>query len=116
MVFSTTAPESLSNAQALLLPGIHSWQQFKALQTWAEHLPGLRITYLDGHIELTTTGKPHERIKKFLAILVELYCFEAGIRFFPAGNATCADVGFPSSTQPTKLRNLSNINIWVCNI
>lgn len=34
-------------------------------------------------------GKPHERIKKFLAILLELYFFEAGIRFVPAGNATC---------------------------
>lgn len=59
------------------------------MQTWASGIPGLRISYLDGLVELMTTSKPHERIKKFIAILLELYFFEAGIRFFPAGNATC---------------------------
>jgi Uma2 family endonuclease len=75
--------------QALVLPGRYDWEHLKSLQTWVEDTPGLKITYLDGHIELMTTGKPHERIKKLIAILIEAYCFELGIRFFPAGNATC---------------------------
>ncbi len=58
-----------------MVPACHSWQQFKAMQTWADGIPGLRITFLDGWIELVTTGKAHERIKKFMAILLELYFF-----------------------------------------
>jgi Uma2 family endonuclease len=80
---------TLSTQQALVLPGRYDWTHFKQLQQWSEQTPGLTITYLDGVIELMTTGKPHERIKKLIAILVEAYCFELGIPFFPAGNATC---------------------------
>jgi Uma2 family endonuclease len=66
--------------QALILPGRYHWDLLKSLQTWVEDTPGLKITYLDGHMELMTTGKPHERIKKLIAILIEAYCFELGIR------------------------------------
>lgn len=75
--------------QALVLPGRYDWGHLQSLQTWVEDTPGLKITYLDGCIELMTTGKPHERIKKLIAILLEAYCFELGMRFFPLGNATC---------------------------
>jgi len=78
-----------ASEQSLVLPGRYDWGHLKSLQTWVKDTPGLKITYLDGHIELMTTGKPHERIKKLIAILIETYCFELGIRFFPAGNATC---------------------------
>lgn len=88
-----TAQVSLSSPsppeQALILPGRYPWSHFKHLQDWAAQTPGLKITYLDGAIELMTTGKPHERVKKLIAILIEAYCFEQGIRFFPSGNATC---------------------------
>ncbi|MEM9213753.1 MAG: Uma2 family endonuclease [Cyanobacteria bacterium P01_F01_bin.150] len=75
--------------QLLILPGIHHWQAYVSMQVWASDIPGLRISYLDGIVELMTTSKLHERIKKFIAILLELYFFEARIRFFPSGNATC---------------------------
>jgi Uma2 family endonuclease len=78
-----------ASEQALVLPGRYDWGHWKSLQTWVEDTPGLKITYLDGCIELMTTGKPHERIKKLIAILIEAYCFELGMRFFPSGNATC---------------------------
>ena len=86
MVFTTSTP---TNEQQFIVPGRHSWQQFKTMQNWAIAIPGLRIAYLDGYIEFMTTGKENERIKKLIAILLELYLFELGIVFFPAGNATC---------------------------
>ena len=89
MVLSIVEKATLANEQHFVVPGCHSWQQFKAMQIWVDEIPGLRVTYLDGYIELVTTGKAHERIKKFIAILLELYFFEMGIKFFPAGNATC---------------------------
>lgn len=82
-------PRPSSAEQALTLPGRYPWSHFKGLQNWAGQTPGLKIAYLDGAIQLMTTGKPHERVKKLMAILIEAYCFERGIRFFPSGNATC---------------------------
>jgi len=75
--------------QQLILPGCHSWQQFKTMQIWVEEIPGLKVRYVDGYIQFMTTSRKHERIKKLIAILLEVYCFEMGIPFFPAGNATC---------------------------
>ncbi|MGF1518179.1 MAG: Uma2 family endonuclease [Nodosilinea sp.] len=89
MTTQVSLPLPPSAEQALTLPGRYPWKHFKRLQRWADQTPGLKITYLDGAIELMTTGKPHERVKKLIAILIEAYCFELGMRFFPSGNATC---------------------------
>ena len=74
--------------QRLILPGYQSWQEFKAIQALMESVAGVRISYLDGCVELMTTGEEHESIKKAIAILVEIYLFEMGIEFIPVGNAT----------------------------
>ena len=89
MVIQALQTTTSTEGQRLVVPGCHTWEQFKAMQAWAENISGLRITYLDGYIELMTTGKPHELIKKLIAILLETYFFELGIKFVPAGNATC---------------------------
>jgi len=73
--------------QQFTLPGRYSWQQFKAIQTVLAEFPGVRLSYLDGCVELMTTGEENETIKKFLAILIETYLFEMSIRFIPVGNA-----------------------------
>ena len=104
MVISVTEvhvpQEHAVGEQRLTLPGTHSWQEYIAMQTWASEIPGLKLSYLDGIVELMTTSKLHERIKKFIAILLELYFFEAGIRFFPAGNATCEAEEKGTSFEP----------------
>ncbi|NJR23650.1 MAG: Uma2 family endonuclease [Richelia sp. CSU_2_1] len=74
--------------QRLVLPGYYSWEQFEAIESLMSDSPGLRITYLDGWIEFMTVGEPHEMLKKTIAILLELYFFEMGIKFIPVGSAT----------------------------
>lgn len=74
--------------QRFILPGHHTWQQFKQVQALMEEFPGVRISYLDGCVEFMTVGEEHENIKKAIAILLELYLFEMGINFIPVGNAT----------------------------
>jgi Uma2 family endonuclease len=74
--------------QRFLLPGNYSWQEFEALEQLLADSPGLRITYLDGWIELMTLGEPHELIKKSLAILLEAYFTIMGIEYIPVGSAT----------------------------
>ncbi len=74
--------------QRFILPGRHGWQQFKALQTLLAEVPGIRLSYLDGYVELMTIGEEHELIKSVLAILLGLYFLEKQIEFIPVGSAT----------------------------
>lgn len=74
--------------QRFILPGRHGWQQFKAIQTLLAEVPGIRLSYLDGYVELMTIGEEHELIKSVLAILLGLYFLEKQIEFIPVGSAT----------------------------
>lgn len=74
--------------QQFILPGRHNWQEFKAIQSVMQNAPGLKISYLDGVIEFMTTGEAHEMFKKAIAMLLESYLFEKGIKFTAVGNAT----------------------------
>jgi len=87
---SITLPKEIDrdSEQRFLLPGIYNWQEFEALEALLAESPGLRITYLDGLVELMTLGEPHELIKKSLAILLEIYFMARDIEFIPVGSAT----------------------------
>lgn len=80
---STTIKE-----QKFILPGYHDWQQFKAIQSLMGQESGLRISYLDGVIELMTVGEPHEMIKSMIAVLLGIYFWKNEIDFIPVGSAT----------------------------
>lgn len=86
----TTLVEKITSVkdQRFILPGHHTWQQFKQLQALMKEFPGVRISYLDGCVECMTVSEQHENIKSVLAILLALYFFEKGINFIPVGNAT----------------------------
>jgi len=86
--------------QCLTLPSYYTWQQFLNLEAWLADTPGLRITYLDGNIELMTLGETHEAIKGVLRFLLEVYFVEKGIRFFPVGSATRRDQTKDVSFEP----------------
>jgi Uma2 family endonuclease len=86
--------------QCLTLPSYYTWQQFLDLEAWLADTPGLRITYLDGNIELMTLGETHEAIKGVLRFLLEVYFVEKGIRFFPVGSATRRDQTKDVSFEP----------------
>ncbi len=86
--------------QRFLLPGDHSWQQFKALEAVMAAVPGVRLVYLDGCIELMTIGEPHEMIKAILSFLLQLYFCEAGIEYIPVGSATRAEESQRVSFEP----------------
>lgn len=74
--------------QRLLLPGVYSWQAFEALEILLADAPGLRMTYLDGALELMTTSEAHEQIKSLIGMFLEAYFVAMGIEFIPIGNAT----------------------------
>ncbi|MDX2256541.1 MAG: Uma2 family endonuclease [Pseudanabaenaceae cyanobacterium bins.39] len=88
MTITLTVRSDTEQEQRLIMPGSYDWQQFEALEALLAESTGLRITYLDGEIELMTVGEPHELIKKSLATLLELYFLIMGIEYIPVGNAT----------------------------
>ncbi|WLT39674.1 hypothetical protein NON20_09660 [Synechocystis sp. B12] len=77
-----TSPLTLSESQNFILPGRHSWEDFKTIQAAMEQRSGLRITYFDEVIEFMTLGEYHESIKTIIGFLIEYYLFSQGIEFF----------------------------------
>lgn len=49
---------------------------------------GVRITYSRGEAEIMTVGSLHERWKRLLAALIDIYLVETGIPFMPCGGMT----------------------------
>ena len=86
--------------QQFILPGRHTWEQFKAIQTAIENTPGLKISYLDGIIQFMTIGETHERLKTIIGSLLEQYFLENNIQFDSAGSATRANETKQVSFEP----------------
>ena len=86
---SVTISKSINiSAQQFTLPGCYDWQQFKTMQSLIEQQSKIKVSYLDGVIELMTLGEEHESIKTIIGFLIEFYLFHQGIEFFPVGSAT----------------------------
>jgi Uma2 family endonuclease len=84
---------NLSNAlpadeQRLVLEGV-TWQQYDALVAlFINQFPALRMTYLEGTLELMTTSPEHERLKKIIARLIEAFAEESDLDLNGYGSAT----------------------------
>lgn len=65
------------------------WERYLALdKALGDDRPGPRFYYLDGDLEVTTTSNEHERIKKWIGILMD-FCFEkVGLPVVMRGQAT----------------------------
>ena len=71
-----------------MLEGI-SWQQYNALVAlFINQFPALRMTYLEGTLELMTTSPEHERLKKTIARLIEAFAEELDLDLNGYGSAT----------------------------
>jgi Uma2 family endonuclease len=74
--------------QRLVLEGV-TWQQYDALVAlFMNQFPALRITYLEGTLELITTSPEHERLKKIIARLIEAFAEELDLELNGYGSAT----------------------------
>lgn len=73
--------------QVVLLRGV-SWAQYEGLLQGRGEAPQPRMAYLDGDLEVMTTGFRHEIGKKLIARLVETYAEERALALNGAGNMT----------------------------
>jgi len=73
--------------QRLTLSGV-TWEQYEILRGTLDDFAGLRMTYLEGTLELFMPSREHERIKKTIARLIELYSTQKNIRLYGYGSTT----------------------------
>lgn len=65
-----------------------TWVQFKHLQQGFENARGVRLSYLNGTIEILMPGTSHELFKSVIGFLIEMFLFHHEIEFKPTGSAT----------------------------
>ncbi|APB32320.1 protein of unknown function DUF820 [Gloeomargarita lithophora Alchichica-D10] len=70
--------------QSITRSGI-GWEQFINIQKAFADIPGIRLMYCEGVLEIMPLGKPHEFICHFLNYLLISYFVHQRIRFFPSG-------------------------------
>jgi len=101
-------PQLLSPLQhepALLEPRVVidgvSWQQYEILlATLGDDFPALRLSYLEGTLEIMTTSPLHEELKKIIGMLMEAYFQETRTRFHAIGSATFRKVAKQRGLEP----------------
>lgn len=73
--------------QQLILSGV-SWEQYETLRLTLDDFPGLRMTYIEGMLEIMTPSPEHEMSKKTIARLIERYADEMEINLNGLGSTT----------------------------
>ncbi|MEG4457016.1 Uma2 family endonuclease [Microcoleus sp. N9_A1] len=62
-----------------------TWHQFKAIQASFENVPGVRLFYCQGVLEIVGISKPHEAFQSIIGVLLAIYFEVREIEFFPSG-------------------------------
>lgn len=66
-----------------------TWEQYDTLVSmFMDQFPGLRMTFLEGTLEIMGTSSEHERLKTIIARLLEMYAVEKRITLNGYGNTT----------------------------
>lgn len=79
--------------QRILLEGV-PWARYEQLSAWFEDSRALRLTYIDGSLEIMSpVGPTHENWKQTLCYLLEAFLDVNGIRFYGRGGFTLTQPG-----------------------
>lgn len=87
------------NDQLLVIGGV-SWQQYLAIDTALESVPGLRLSYCQGLLEIMTLSPRHEQVKKMIARLLETYALVRNIDLHGYGSTTQRDETTQGGLEP----------------
>ena len=79
-------PRRAEDEQRILLSNV-TWEAYEALRDSIESA-SVRMTYLEGWLEIMSPSRGHEVTKKQIARLLELYCLERDIPLFGYGSTT----------------------------
>src|SRR5215468_7053068 len=78
--------EPAAEEQRLVVSGV-PWETYVMLREALDHT-NLRMTYLEGTLEIMSPSRRHEVEKKYFARFLELFCATRDIPLFPYGSTT----------------------------
>jgi Uma2 family endonuclease len=84
-----------------------SWADFEQILQIRGNQAGVRVTYLNGVLELMTPSVDHEGIKKTIARLLEAYADERGLPFNGFGSWTLKNARRARALEPDECYSLS---------
>jgi len=96
-LFPTRIPTA-EEEQRIVLHGV-PWSVYVMLRDSIES-PGVRMTYLEGVLEIMSPSRGHEVSKKQIARLLELFCLERDIPLFGYGSTTFRKEKDESGLEP----------------
>jgi len=86
--------------QRVILTAV-TWEQYEALlELFGDDQPGVRMAYLEGDLEIMSPSRKHERVKKVVARLVELYALERDIALTGLGSTTFREKAKDRGAEP----------------
>lgn len=97
-IASMPALVSEPGEQRMLLHGV-SWREYLTLRDLIDR-PGLRMTYLEGALELLMPSPQHELWKKNIARFVELYAHVKQIDLYGYGSTTFKKEAMERGAEP----------------
>jgi Uma2 family endonuclease len=106
MAAIAAAPPARASDQRVTLNDV-SWSDFELILQIRGDRAGVRMTYLNGVLELMSPSVDHEGIKKTIARLLEAYADEKGIPFNGFGSWTLKNPGRARALEPDECYSLS---------
>lgn len=95
---TTCASRSADAEQRMLIHGV-SWNDYAMLND-VLGAPGVRMWYSRGTLELMTTSTLHERLKKSIARMIELFAFATDLPLNGYGSATFRNEAKQRGAEP----------------
>jgi len=84
-----------------------SWEKFEAIEATLDGIPGVRLVYLDGTLDIMTPlSDEHEKGKSTLGRLLETYFLEKDIRSYTCGSKTIGNIKLGGRKEPDESYNL----------
>jgi Uma2 family endonuclease len=87
LVRDTESETPAARDERVVLGGV-SWEQYVALSDILGERAGVRVTYLEGALEIMTLSLPHERCKSMIARLLEMWAVVTRTPLNGYGSAT----------------------------
>jgi Uma2 family endonuclease len=85
--------------QRIVIHGV-TWDQYETVRAALDHKAGLRMTYLEGALEIMSPGYRHEMVKSLVGRLVELYALEMDIDLSGYGSMTFRKKALERALEP----------------
>jgi Uma2 family endonuclease len=92
-------PRDSDPDQRVILTGI-DWWQFETMLAIRGDRAGVRLTYLEGDLEIMSPSRRHEMIKTTFGRLLEIYAVEVGLVFEGYGSMTMRNPGAKRGLEP----------------